>query len=196
MKKISYLLLVLSIMLFISCDKKNSGTKPTLDDYKIYKSFIVDSNWYKDLLQKTGKEKIEFRKLDDTELKDVIIMDEQEKYNSRFEDKYIFSPDKNMVLDSYSYGLEISENGEELRDADTALFLYNIKNNKSAAVFFIGPSGKIELVNWISDNSFITVTSDNETEQKSNFTILVYQINDDKISKISGFSGEAFLNEL
>ena len=97
MKKISYLLLVLSIMLFISCDKKNSGTKPTLDDYKIYKSFIVDSNWYKDLLQKTGKEKIEFRKLDDTELKDVIIMDEQE---IKQKPKFFLQPNKSALLQS------------------------------------------------------------------------------------------------
>jgi hypothetical protein len=193
MKKFSYLLLILSMTLLFSCYKENSNSRPTLDDYKIYKSFIEDSTWYRELLQKTGKDKIEFRKLEDTELKDVIVMEEAESYNSKFEDKYVFSPDKNMVLDPYSYGLEISDSGEELRDADTALFLYDIKNNKSAPIFFIGPSGKIELVSWIDDKSFITVTSDHETEQKMNFTILVYQISDDKISKISGFSGETFL---
>ena len=195
MKKISYLLLVLSMTLLFSC-YKDTDNRPTLDDYKIYKSFIEDSSWYKNLLQKTGKDKIVFRKLDDSELKDTITLEDKFIYDSRFEDKYIFSPDKNMILDPYSYGLEISDSGEELRDADTALFLYDTKNKKSAPVFYIGPSGKIELVSWINDTSFITVTSDHETEQKMNFTILVYQIDKDKISKVSGFSGEAFLNEL
>ncbi len=195
MKKISYLLLVLSMTLLFSC-YKDTDNRPTLDDYKIYKSFIEDSSWYKNLLQKTGKDKIVFRKLDDSELKDAITMKDKFIYDSRFEDKYIFSPDKNMILDPYSYGLEISDSGEELRDADTALFLYDTKNKKSAPVFYIGPSGNIELVSWINDTSFITVTSDHETEQKMNFTILVYQIDKDKISKVSGFSGEAFLNEL
>ena len=192
MKKISYLLLILSMTLLFSC-YKDANNRPTLDDYKIYKSFIEDSLWYKNLLEKTGKDKIVFRKLDDSELKAVITMEDKLAYNSRFEDKYTFSPDKNMILDPYSYGLEISDSGEELRDADTALFLYDIKNKKSAPVFYIGPSGKIELVSWINDSSFITVTSDHETEQKTNFTILVYQIDKDKILKISGFSGEAFL---
>ncbi len=195
MKKISYLLLVLSMTLLFSC-YKDTDNRPTLDDYKIYKSFIEDSSWYKNLLQKTGKDKIVFRKLDDSELKDTITMEDKFIYDSRFEDKYIFSPDKNMILDPYSYGLEISDSDEELRDADTALFLYDTKNKKSAPVFYIGPSGNIELVSWINDTSFITVTSDHETEQKMNFTILVYQIDKDKISKVSGFSGEAFLNEL
>ena len=195
MKKISYLLLVLSMTLLFSC-YKDTDNRSTLDDYKIYKSFIEDSPWYKNLLQKTGKDKIVFRKLDDSELKDTITMEDKFIYDSRFEDKYIFSPDKNMILDPYSYGLEISDSGEELRDADTALFLYDTKNKKSAPVFYIGPSGNIELVSWINDTSFITVTSDHETEQKMNFTILVYQIDKDKISKVSGFSGEAFLNEL
>ena len=195
MKKISYLLLVLSMTLLFSC-YKDTDNRPTLDDYKIYKSFIEDSSWYKNLLQKTGKDKIVFRKLDDSELKDTIAMEDKFIYDGRFEDKYIFSPDKNMILDPYSYGLEISDSGEELRDADTALFLYDTKNKKSAPVFYIGPSGNIELVSWINDTSFITVTSDHETEQKMNFTILVYQIDKDKISKVSGFSGEAFLNEL
>ena len=192
MKKISYLLLILSMTLLFSC-YKDANNRPTLDDYKIYKSFIEDSLWYKNLLEKTGKDKIVFRKLDDSELKAVITKEDKLAYNSRFEDKYTFSPDKNMILDPYSYGLEISDSGEELRDADTALFLYDIKNKKSAPVFYIGPSGKIELVSWINDSSFITVTSDHETEQKTNFTILVYQIDKDKILKISGFSGEAFL---
>ena len=58
MKKISYLLLILSMTLLFSCYKDESGNKLTLDDYKIYKSFIEDSTWYKDLLQKTGKDKI------------------------------------------------------------------------------------------------------------------------------------------
>ena len=195
MKKISYLLLVLSMTLLFSC-YKDTDNRPTLDDYKIYKSFIEDSPWYKNLLQKTGKDKIVFRKLDDSELKDTIAMEDKFIYDGRFEDKYVFSPDKNMILDPYSYGLEISDSGEELRDADTALFLYDTKNKKSAPVFYIGPSGNIELVSWINDTSFITVTSDHETEQKMNFTILVYQIDKDKISKVSGFSGEAFLNEL
>ena len=175
MKKISYLLLVLSMTLLFSC-YKDTDNRPTLDDYKIYKSFIEDSSWYKNLLQKTGKDKIVFRKLDDSELKDTITMEDKFIYDSRFEDKYIFSPDKNMILDPYSYGLEISDSGEELRDADTALFLYDTKNKKSAPVFYIGPSGNIELVSWINDTSFITVTSDHETEQKMNFTILVYLI--------------------
>ena len=196
MKKISYLLLVLSMMTLLFSCYKDTDSRPTLDDYKIYKSFIENSSWYKSLLQKTGKDKIVFRKLDDSELKDTITMEDKFIYDNRFEDKYICSPDKNMILDPYSYGLEISDSGEELRDADTALFLYDIKNKKSAPVFYIGPSGNIELVSWINDNSFITVTSDHETEQKMNFTILVYQIDKDKISKISGFSGEAFLNEL
>ena len=195
MKKISYLLLVLSMTLLFSC-YKDTDNRPTLDDYKIYKSFIEDSSWYKNLLQKTGKDKIVFRKLDDSELKDTITMEDKFIYDSRFEDKYIFSPDKNMILDPYSYGLEISDSGEELRDADTALFLYDTKNKKSASVFYIGPSGNIELVSWINDTSFITVTSDHETEQKMNFTILVYQIDKEKILKVSGFSGEAFLYEL
>ena len=195
MKKISYLLLVLSMTLLFSC-YKDTDNRSTLDDYKIYKSFIEDSPWYKNLLQKTGKDKIVFRKLDDSELKDTITMEDKFIYDNRFEDKYIFSPDKNMILDPYSYGLEISDSGEELRDADTALFLYDTKNKKSAPVFYIGPSGNIELVSWINDNSFITVTSDHEAEQKMNFTILVYQIDKDKILKVSGFSGEAFLNEL
>ncbi len=195
MKKISYLLLVLSMTLLFSC-YKDTDNRSTLDDYKIYKSFIEDSPWYKNLLQKTGKDKIVFRKLDDSELKDTIAMEDKFIYDGRFEDKYVFSPDKNMILDPYSYGLEISDSGEELRDADTALFLYDTKNKKSAPVFYIGPSGKIELVSWINDNSFITVTSDHEAEQKMNFTILVYQIDKDKILKVSGFSGEAFLNEL
>ncbi|MDR2878777.1 MAG: hypothetical protein LBV03_02555 [Fusobacteriales bacterium] len=195
MKKISYLLLVLSMTLFFSC-YKDTNNRPTLDDYKIYKSFIEDSSWYKNLLQKTGKDKIIFQKLDDSELKDTITMENKFIYDGRFEDKYIFSPDKSMILDPYSYGLEISDSGEELRDADTALFLYDIKSKKSAPVFYIGPSGNIELVSWINNTSFITVTSDHETEQKINFTILVYRIDKDKISKVSGFSGEAFLNEL
>ena len=122
-------------------------------------------------------------------------MEDKLTYDKRFEDKYIFSPDKNMILDSYSYGLEISDSGEEIRDVDTALFLYDLKNNKSAALFYIGPSGGIELVSWIDDSSFITVTSDHETEQKTNFTIFVYQIKEDKISKISGFSAEAFIDK-
>ena len=196
MKKISYLLLILSMTLLFSCYKNDTDSRPTLDDYKIYKSFIEDSSWYKTLLQKTGKDKIIFRKLDDAELKDIITLENKFDYNSRFENKYIFSPDKNIILDPYSYGLEISDTGEELRDADTALFLYDVKNKKSAPVFFIGPSGKIELVSWIDENSFITVTSDREAEQKMNFTILVYQIDGDKISKISGFSGEAFFDKL
>ncbi|MCP1225437.1 hypothetical protein [Sebaldella sp. S0638] len=196
MKKISYLLLILSMTLLFSCYKDESGNKLTLDDYKIYKSFIEDSTWYKDLLQKTGKDKIVFRKLDDSELKDTVTMEDKLTYDKRFEDKYIFSPDKNMVLDPYSYGLEISDSGEEIRDVDTALFLYDLKNNKSAALFYIGPSGSIELVSWIDDSSFITVTSDHETEQKTNFTIFVYQIKEDKISKISGFSAEAFIDKL
>ena len=194
MKKISYLLLILSMTLLFSCYKDDSSTKLTLDDYKIYKSFIEDSTWYKSLLEKTGKDKIVFRKLDDSELKNAVVLEEKFDYNSKFEDKYIFSPDKNMVLDSYSYGLEISDSGEEIRDVDTALFLYDIKNKKSAAVFFVGPSGNIELVSWINDNSFITVTSDHETEQKTNFYISVYQIKDGNASEISGFSGEAFLD--
>lgn len=196
MKKFSYILLILSMTLLFSCYKDNSGNKLTLDDYKIYKSFIEDSSWYKSLLQKTGKDKIVFRKLDDSELKDIVTLEDQFNYNSRFEDKYIFSPDKNMVLDSYSYGLEISDTGEEIRDVDTALFIYDIKNKKGAPVFFIGPSGQIELVSWIDDQSFIAVSSDHETEQKTNFTIFVYQINNDKISKVSGFSGETFLDEI
>ena len=196
MKKIPYILLILSMALLFSCYKDDSDNRPTLDDYKIYKSFIEDSSWYKNLLQKTGKDKIIFRKLDDAELKDVITLNDELSYDSRFQDKYIFSPDKNMILDPYSYGLEISSSGEELRDADTALFLYDIKNKKSAPVFFIGPSGKIEFVSWINNNSFITVASDRETDQKMIFTILVYQIDNNKISKISGFSGEAFLDKL
>lgn len=194
MKKISYFILIFTLMLLYSCNGDDSNTKLTLDDYKIYKSQIKDSDWYKNLLHKNGNKDIEFRKMNDDELEGTITMDGQSNLDSNMEKYYIFSPNQEFALDSHSYGLETNENtGEEYREVDTSLLIHDIKNEKNASLFVIGPSGSIDLVKWIDNNSFITVTSDHETEQKVNFTILVYKIQNNTISKVSGFYGEAFL---
>lgn len=194
MKKISYFILIFTLMFLFSCTKDKSNAELTLDDYKIYKSHIKDSDWYKNLLKKNGNKDIKFNRLDDAELEGAIVIDGQSNLDSNLEKYYIFSPNQDFALDSHSYGLETNEiTGEQYREVDTSLLIHDIKNEKNASLFVIGPSGSIDLVKWIDNDSFITVTSDHETEQKVNFTILVYKIHNNTISKVSGFYGEAFL---
>ena len=85
------------------------------------------------------------------------------------------------------------DTGEEFRDADRSVILYDIKNNQNASIIFIGPSGSIDLVEWTNENTFLIITTDHETEEKDNVHISVYNIKNGKIYKTDGFQSEVFL---
>ena len=199
MKKvfISICLLLLSFSCSEKSENKNlsSGTSSvTINSYETYKSYIENSEWYKSLLKKSGKNKIDFISVNAKELGISVELTDESGYDRSMEKHYVFSPNREYALDSYTYGLEIDpDTGEEFRDADRSVILYDIKNNQNASILFIGPSGSIDLVEWINENTFLIVTTDHETEEKDNVHISVYNIKNGKIYKTDGFQSEVFL---
>ena len=199
MKKvfISICLLLLSFSCSEKSENKNlsSGTSSvTINSYETYKSYIESSEWYKSLLKKSGKNKIDFTAVNAKELGISVDLTDESGYDRAMEKHYVFSPNREYALDSYTYGLEIDpDTGEEFRDADRSVILYDIKNNQNASIIFIGPSGSIDLVEWINENTFLIITTDHETEEKDNVHISVYNIKNGKIYKTDGFQSEVFL---
>ncbi len=186
MKKIFVLI---CLLLVFSCSEKSEHISK--DDYKTYKSFVENSDWYKSILKKSGKNKIDFKKTNSKELSDPIDIIDGSNYEESMEKYYIYSPNKEYILDPNTYGLEIDpRTNEEMRDADRAVFLYDLKNNKSARILFIGPSGTIDLVSWINESSFFIITTDHENGEKNNINIKVYSIEDNKIYEINEFYSE------
>ena len=189
------------LLLSFSCSEKSENKKSSTDisntavnSYEVYKSHIENSEWYKSLLKKSGKNKIDFITVNAKELGSSVDLTDESGYDRSMEKHYVFSPNKGYALDSYTYGLEIDpDTGEEFRDADRSVILYDIKNNKNASVLFIGPSGSIDLAEWINENTFLIVTTDHESEEKDNIHISVYNIKNNKIYKTDGFHSEVFL---
>ena len=188
------------LLLSFACSEKSENKSPssetsavTTNSYETYKPYIENSEWYKSLLKKSGKNKIDFIPVNPKELGNPVDLTDESGYDRSMEKHYVFSPNREYALDSYTYGLEIDpDTGEEFRDADRSVILYDIKNNQNASILFIGPSGSIDLVEWINENTFLIVTTDHESEEKNNIHIGVYNIKNSKIYKTDGFHSEIF----